>query len=144
MKNKSFINNTINNIKIIKSLDFQEKNGSISIFDNLNLSIKKNIKRMFFVKANKNDSRGSHAHINCTQIIFIINGKINLHLFDGKNKKLIKMGKQNIGVILPNGIWADQIYLEDNTIISVLCDYAYDENEYIRDKKEYIKLKNDQ
>ena len=52
------------------------------------------------------------------------------------------MDNKKNGVLVPNGIWAIQEYLENNTTISVLCDTVYNENEYIRDKSEFMKLKN--
>ena len=142
MINNSFTKNSIDDIKIIYGVNFEENNGNIYIFENLhNLKIGL-IKRLFFVNANKNDLRGHHAHLECTQLIFIMNGKIKLHLFDGKKNQIIMMDNKKNGVLVPNGIWAIQEYLENNTTISVLCDTVYNENEYIRDKSEFMKLKN--
>ena len=42
-----------------------------------------------------------------------------------------------MGVEVKPGIWGEQMYLEDNTILVVLSDYLYDENDYIRNYNEF-------
>ena len=39
----------------------------------------------------------------------------------------------------PCGIWASQDYLEENSIINVFCDQLFDENDYIREYKNFLK-----
>ena len=99
------------------------------------------IARVFTVVANAGGLRGEHAHKQCLQAIFCVAGKILLKCDDGLTKtedELIPDGK---GVLVPNGVWAEQNYLEDNTMILVLCDQIYDESDYIRDYNDFLEWK---
>ena len=101
------------------------------------------ISRVFTVVANAGGLRGEHAHKQCKQAIFCTAGKILLKCDDGRTKtedELIPDGK---GILVPNGVWAEQHYLEDNTMILVLCDQTYDELDYIRDYTDFLKWKDE-
>jgi hypothetical protein len=45
--------------------------------------------------------------------------------------------------VIPPGIWAEQVYEEENSILMVLCDREYDEGDYIRDFNEFLLFKKD-
>jgi len=40
--------------------------------------------------------------------------------------------------LIPPTIWAEQTYLQENTIVLVLCDQFYDEADYIRDYDAFL------
>ena len=85
--------------------------------------------------------QGLRGACHAMQAIFCVAGKILLKCDDGLTKtedELIPDGK---GVLVPNGVWAEQHYLEDNTMILVLCDKPYDESDYLRNYKEFLKWK---
>lgn len=105
--------------------------------------IKKLIKtpeRVFFLKAKKNCMRGNHAHKDCSQFLFSINGNIKIHIDDGKKIKICNLKFGNILRIKPLN-WL-KIYLKKNQILAVICDKQYSKNEYIRDYKKFHRLVN--
>jgi len=106
------------------------------------LSVIENIidfKRLFFINVKDGKKRGNHAHKDCTQYLFSINGSVIVNVtnsFD-RYKFVLKPGKNLLKV--PPLWWASQIY-EKNSILGVLCDMNYDEDDYIRDWQIYLKL----
>jgi len=42
------------------------------------------------------------------------------------------------GLLIPPGIWATQHYVEDNSVLMVLCDRGYEKDDYIRAREEFI------
>ena len=60
---------------------------------------------------------------------------------DGSNKKSFILNKPNIGILVPPNIWSNQKYTIDNSILTVLCDALYNENEYVRDYSQFIRNK---
>jgi hypothetical protein len=50
-----------------------------------------------------------------------------------------------LGLLVPPGIWAEEIYEKPHSVLAVLCDRPYEEGDYIRDFEEFkayrIKLK---
>ena len=132
-------------MKGLKVTKLQEinSNGSIIVSE-----IKKNFdflsQRFFFVKGKKNDIRGNHAHKNQKQFMVCITGSVILKFNDGLKDEEVALNNPLIGIEVAPLIWGTQTYLEDNTILMVLCDQIYDESDYIRDYcqfKKYLELK---
>lgn len=132
-------------MKGLKVTKLQEinSNGSIIVSE-----IKKNFdflsQRFFFVKGKKNDIRGNHAHKNQKQFMVCITGSVILKFNDGLKDEEVVLNNPLIGIEVAPLIWGTQTYLEDNTILMVLCDQIYDESDYIRDYcqfKKYLELK---
>lgn len=94
--------------------------------------------RLFSVSSGKGSTRGNHAHKLCNQFIFCISGSINVKCDDGNNLAQYTLFPGN-GLLVPSGIWASQDYLEENSIINVFCDQLFDERDYIRDYKNFLK-----
>ena len=97
--------------------------------------------RIFTILANADAKRGQHAHKECNQLMTCVSGAIELLCDDGEFQQTIQLRPDNDGVLVPNGIWAEQTYLHDNSVLLVICDQLYDESDYIRDYFEFIKWK---
>lgn len=99
------------------------------------------VERVFTVTANKGANRGMHAHKKCIQILSCVSGEIELLLDDGFNTKSMELRPGTEAVLIPSGVWAEQRYMKDNSVLVVLCDQLYDESDYIRNYNEFLKLK---
>jgi hypothetical protein len=56
------------------------------------------------------------------------------------------LDEPNFALFIASGIWADQKYLENNTILTVLCDRLYEKADYIHsydEFKAFRKIKNE-
>ncbi len=133
--------NTINSVQIINFDRIDTATATIDVFPKVNSFFL--IKRVFTVSVNdeNNVKRGFHAHKNCEQIITCPIGRINFIVFDGKNEKTFTIEDNNIAIYVPNFIWTETVYLEKNSVLVCYCSEQYDEKSYIRDKKEYLKIK---
>tara|TARA_B100001250_G_scaffold387328_1_gene384601 strand:+ start:257 stop:649 length:393 start_codon:yes stop_codon:yes gene_type:complete len=129
------------NIKKIKLDSYGSKNGLLSVIESKD-RLPFNIKRVFFINGDKNSKRGCHAHKKCTQFFLCLNKKIRIEFDDGKNKKICTIKNNNVGLLVPPKIWSSQIYLEKSTIMAVFCNLKYDENEYIRNYDEFLRIVN--
>jgi len=98
-------------------------------------------KRFFFITGKKNELRGGHAHKKQIQFMVCLKGCCQLDFYDGYRKKSYKLDNNQKGIMVPSGIWANQKYIKNNTMLLVLCDKPYDEQDYIRDYKEFLKFK---
>lgn len=95
------------------------------------------IKRVFTVSARKGIVRGDHAHKECTQLLVCVSGVIQVTCDDGADCSEYVLEDMNSGLLIPPGIWARETYLTDNALLMVLCDRAYEAEEYIRDYDEF-------
>lgn len=134
------LNTTINDIKIVKLPFFSENNGSLIVIQGLE-QVPFNIKRIFTVISNNDNTRGEHAHQYCTQFLNCPSGIIKVYVDDGENTFTYILDDPSIGLLIPPKIWAKQIYIEKNSLLNVVCDSDFDEEEYIRDYKKFKQLK---
>ena len=97
-------------------------------------------KRLFIVKnIPKLQTRGKHAHYTTKQIIFCVQGSVEVQIDDGKRSDIKKI-VQGQSIYIPNKTWGKQKYLQNNTIVLVLCSTLYDKDDYIDDYNEFLEL----
>jgi dTDP-4-dehydrorhamnose 3,5-epimerase-like enzyme len=87
-----------------------------------------------------NVTRGAHAHKSCEQVLFAIQGSIELQIDDGKAIHKILMNSSSQAVYIPIMLWSEQTYLSNSSILGVFASEPYNEAEYIRSYEVYKKL----
>lgn len=130
---------TINDVLLLKLPYFPEENGELVVMEGLQ-SPPFQIARVFTVRAPKNALRGEHAHKRCTQFLTCPNGSIKVNCDDGINQKSYILNDPSMGLLIPPGIWAQQDYLTESAILTVLCDRPYEEIDYIRDYQSFLNI----
>ena len=121
----------------------KKEQGVLRVFESENLPFI--VKRVFsVVNAKSGSKRGEHAHKKCNQLICCVAGKINLICNDGETQVETFLSPKTEAILVPSGVWAEQDYLKDNSVIIVFCDQSYDEQDYIRDYDEYLEWKKEQ
>jgi len=114
-----------------------DERGSLAVLEEDTLPFI--IKRIFSVTGHTGALRGEHSHKECSQFIFCISGNVEVLCDDGKQKKNFILLPNTHGILIPPGIWSQQTYLEENTIINVICDRAYESEDYIHNYEEFLK-----
>lgn len=99
------------------------------------------IARIFFVQGNNGIIRGKHAHKLCSQFLICSSGKVLINCTDGSNKFEFLLDQPNLGLLIPPGIWSEQNYLHDNTVLTVLCDRPYEVQDYIHKYSEFLSIR---
>ena len=95
------------------------------------------LSRVFFVRANKGAVRGKHAHKHCSQMMACISGSVEILCDDGVNQKTYLLDNPFIGLNVMPGVWAEQRYLNDSSILAVFCDRPFEKDDYIHDYNEF-------
>lgn len=114
------------------------KNGILGMFQDVGFDIK----RVLVMREMKeDDKRGGHTHHKTRQILFAINGGCMVDLDNGKEKDSVKLDKFTKGVLLEPYVWHVMRSFEPGTILLVLADMEYNEDDYIRDYDEFLKFK---
>ena len=130
--------NFINDVIYIPLQRIIDNRGLMTVVSKTDVPIK--IVRVFTISA-KNAERGFHAHKKCNQFIVCVEGSLKLIVDDTHSKKEIKLDTSSDGVLIPNGIWSYQTYLNSQTLINVYCDRVYEEDDYIRNYDDYKKYR---
>ena len=96
------------------------------------------IARVFTVRAAAGAVRGRHAHRQCSQFMICVHGAIEVTCDDGAAQKTFSLDRGNKALLVPPGIWATETYLVDGSVLSVLCDRPYEEDDYMRDFEAFL------
>jgi len=122
-------------VKLIELPYLKENNGDLVVVEGEIIPF--SIKRVFNVRQQKGDIRGRHAHLHCSQLLICTNGAVEVKCDDSRTTEIHVLDKPNFGLFIPPGIWADQKYIENNTILTVLCDRPFEEADYIRNYDDF-------
>ena len=125
-------------VKLIELPYHKENNGDLVAVEGESNVIPFSIKRVFNVRAQKGNIRGRHAHRQCSQLLICTNGSIEVKCDDGSTNELYVLDKPNFGLVIAPGVWAEQRYMENNTILTVLCDRPFEEVDYLRNYEDFI------
>lgn len=87
------------------------------------------------------ESRGGHAHKKLEQLIVAASGSFNVVLFDGNVKRIVTLNRPFNGLYVVPGIWRELDDFSSGSVCLVLASHEYDENDYIREYREYLKWK---
>lgn len=132
---------TLNDVKTFRFRKFVEDDGNLVPIEGGG-DIPFDIKRIFYVYGvHDQDDRGKHAHYKTKQILICLQGEVEVTVDDGYMRKIIILNKKNQAVLIPEMIWDEQRYMTEDTILLVLCNTHYNENDYINDFEEFKKLK---
>ena len=128
-------------MKLVKLIELPyhiEINGDLVVVEGENNVIPFSIKRVFNVRAQKGNIRGRHAHRHCSQLLICANGAVEVKCDDSRTTEIYVLDKPNFGLFIPPRIWADQKYIENNTILTVLCDRPFEEADYLRNYDDFV------
>jgi dTDP-4-dehydrorhamnose 3,5-epimerase-like enzyme len=119
-----------------------DRGALISLEENINVPFE--IKRVYFI-FNTNDgiSRGFHAHKDLEQVALCVKGSCRLVLDNGKSRESIILDSPNKGIYIDNGKWREMHDFSEDCVLLVLASKVYDESDYIRDYKEFLRLTNE-
>ncbi len=95
------------------------------------------IARVFVVRGPRGAVRGRHAHKKCSQFMFCSHGAIDVNCDNGSQTATYRLNKPDIGLLVPPGIWAQQVYLSEQSVLTVLCDRLFESEDYIRNYDEF-------
>ena len=137
----------MNDLNIIKyefpSIVEKKEQGVLRVFESQDVPF--TIKRVFsVVNAKGGSKRGQHAHKKCNQLLCCVSGEVNLICDDGNTQIETLLTPGSNAILVPSGIWAEQIYLKDNSVLIAFCDQSYDEGDYIRDYQKFLDWKKKQ
>lgn len=77
--------------------------------------------------------RGGHAHKALHQLIIAMSGSFDIHLDDGRDKKIIHMNRSYYGLYVCPMIWREIDNFSSGAVCMVLASNYYSEDDYYRD-----------
>jgi dTDP-4-dehydrorhamnose 3,5-epimerase-like enzyme len=83
--------------------------------------------------------RGGHAHKNLRQLIVAISGSFDVHLDDGRAKKMVHLNRSYNGLLVCPMTWREICNFSSGAVCLVLASNFYDDDEYYRDYAQFQK-----
>lgn len=133
--------NTAYNCSIVGLPKVENRAGNITVVEN-KLHIPFDVKRVYYLyDVPGGEDRGGHAHKKLQQFVVAVSGAFDVLLDDSINKKIVHLDRPYMGLHIIPGIWRELLNFSSGAICFVLASEIYDENDYIRDYREFTKWK---
>ena len=119
-----------------------DERGSLVVLEDKR-NVPFDIKRVYYVFGTKKGiARGFHAHKNLKQVAVCIAGKCRMVMDDGRKKESIWLDSPTQGILITTE-WHEMHDFSEDCVLLVLASEHYDESDYIRDYKDFIKAVRD-
>lgn len=128
----------IKGVQLIELPKIIDRRGNLSVIESEN-HIPFNIKRSYLIyDVPGGEVRGGHAFIEQKEMIVALSGSLDVIVFDRVKEQRFSLNRSYQGLYIPNGLWRHMENFSTNTLVLVISNTNYDENDYIRNKKSFI------
>lgn len=102
------------------------------------------IKRVYYIfDTKKGVERGFHAHKNLKQVCISVKGCCTFVVDDGIKREEVLLENPNQGLLIEGLIWREMKNFSEDCVLVVLASEHYNENDYIRNYDEFLKIVNE-
>jgi len=130
---------TIDQCKILDLQKIASRRGNITPVGGMD-DISFDIERIYYLfDVPGGSTRGGHAHKALEQVLVAVMGALDVVLDDGERKKTIRLDRAYKGLYIPRLIWRELENFSSGGICLVLASLPYDESDYYRDYREFLK-----
>lgn len=99
------------------------------------------VKRIFYTYGVPRESiRGTHAYYNTKQALICMSGSLKVKCYDGEKEEVYKLNKPDEALCIEPHVWRTSFEHSPNAVLLVLSSLEYNEEDYIRDYDEFLKL----
>ena len=131
---------TIENVRIETLPGSRDSRGTLTVVEFAKI-VPFAVVRLFYVSdVPAGLSRGGHAHYRCRQYMICQRGRLGISLADGTRERSLELSAGQAILIEP-GIFATQTYLDEDSVLLVLCDYPYEAEDYIHGMDAFVKYR---
>jgi dTDP-4-dehydrorhamnose 3,5-epimerase-like enzyme len=96
------------------------------------------IKRVYYIFGTREDvRRGLHAHKKLQQVLICVHGSCTILLDNGAEREEIILNNPTQGLFVDRMIWREMYNFSSDAVLLVLASEHYNEEDYIRDYKEF-------
>ena len=119
-----------------------DRKGNLTVVGN-GIDVPFDVNRVYYLyDVPGGESRGGHAHKALRQLIVAASGSFSVTLDDGTKKQTFVLNRPYQGLYVVPGIWRTLDDFSSGAVCLVLASETYDETDYIRDYKGFLKNKN--
>lgn len=131
---------------IAQRIDFpviQDERGKLVSLEHTGV-IPFEIKRIYYLfELDPSLRRGFHAHKKLSQVIFCINGSCNIKVDNGHSTEELFLDSPEEGFLIKGNIWREMYNFSQDCILVVVANAVYEEEDYIRNYDEFLRVVNE-
>jgi UDP-2-acetamido-3-amino-2,3-dideoxy-glucuronate N-acetyltransferase len=132
---------TVKDISVLRLSTMRDSRGDLTVLE-LSSTIPFSCARLFYVCAvPPHTTRGMHAHRMCNQFMICQTGRIGVTVDDGTDCRNFEL-LGNDAILVPPVIFASETFREKGSSLLVLCDRAYEPEDYLYSRDELLKYRN--
>lgn len=129
------------NPRIIDLPKLLDQRGNLSFIEEFK-HIPFKIKRTYWIyDVPGGESRGGHAYKDTEEFIVALSGAFEVILDDGEKKESFLLNRSYYGLYVPKGYWREMVNFSTNSVGLILAPTLYEQDDYIRNYDEFLKLK---
>jgi UDP-2-acetamido-3-amino-2,3-dideoxy-glucuronate N-acetyltransferase len=118
-------------LEVTPARHFRADNGVLHVLDSPLLPFE--VVRLFFIEAPDGAIRGQHAHVEGHQFFIVVSGSVEVRVEDPERTHHAFGLKAGDCLLVPPLHWASEHFEGDASVLLVLCDSPYTEDDYIRE-----------
>lgn len=119
-----------------------DERGNLSYFES-NSKIPFEIKRAYWIyDVPGGEIRGEHAYRELEEVIIALSGSFDVILNDGEREYKFTLNRSYLGLYIPKLMWRRIENFSTNSLALIVSNNVYNPEDYIRDYKEFEKIKN--
>jgi len=128
-------------VRVLEFDDKGDERGKLVVAEG-NIDIPFEIKRIFYIyDSDDTVVRGQHANRETEFVLINVAGKSKVKIVDEYgNEEIYNLERPRTGIYIPKMVWKDMYDFSTDSVLLVLASEHYNENEYIRDYNEYLKI----
>ncbi len=132
---------TNTNVQVIEIPKIQDRRGNLSVIEGETIPfVSKRVYYLYDVPSGS--KRGGHAHKKQQEFLIALSVSFDVVLKDGKSIETVTLNKPNFGLLIVDGIWRELKNFSSGAVCLVLASDGFDEEDYIREFKEFKLFKN--
>ena len=96
--------------------------------------------RMFWIHdVPPGTARGGHAHKACSQFLVCLRGRISVDAIDGTLSRNFVLEQGDFLNLVP-GIYSTETFMDEGSVLVVLCDRPYEPEDYVYDRDLFMPI----
>lgn len=126
------------NLQIVNLPKIEDPRGNLTFIEEEN-HIPFRIKRVYWIyDVPGGQVRGGHAFKEQQELIVALSGSFDVVIDNAETSKTFSLSRSYYGIFVPAGLWRRMQNFSTNALAMILSSTNYNEDDYIRNYKDYI------
>jgi len=127
-------------VKVINFNEYGDERGNLVVAEGDGIDVPFDIHRVFYMYgSDATVVRGQHANRKSKFVLINVCGTSKVKVDNGFETEIIELNKPRMGLYIDTMVWKDMYDFSPDSVLLVLTNEHYIDNEYIRDYDAFIK-----